>query len=424
VRLEPTVADLGVVGAGTAGAALALFLARAGHAVSLYEAVADPQPIGAGIVLQPSGQTVLEMLGLLGPILDRGARIDRLHCVRAAGEGPSQRLRTVVDLDYHTVGEQVFGLGLHRGALFSVLHEALGKEPNVRLHTGFTVQAVKERGPKRVVVREGGEERVHDAVIICDGAGSDLRVDDAVPRRDRPYGWGALWYVAPDPDQVFRGELYQVVRRAEHMLGFLPTGTAPADPLPVVSLYWSLRADRIEGFRRAGSQGLAAFKAQVLAYEPRARFVLDTITSTDQLLFARYRDVTSPTGVWHGGRTVRIGDAAHAMSPQLGQGANLALIDAAVLAQAIAEAPTLPEAFALYSRRRKKQLGYYQWATRWLTPFFQGDSGLLPFLRDVGMPIGLRIPYVRRQMVTSMAGIHRGLFREPMSLEPKRLVSG
>jgi 2-polyprenyl-6-methoxyphenol hydroxylase-like FAD-dependent oxidoreductase len=59
------VAAIGVIGCGTAGAAAALFLARAGHDVRVFERVADPKPVGAGIIVQPSGQAVLARLGLL-----------------------------------------------------------------------------------------------------------------------------------------------------------------------------------------------------------------------------------------------------------------------------------------------------------------------------------------------------------------------
>ncbi|MBZ0117864.1 MAG: FAD-dependent oxidoreductase, partial [Sandaracinaceae bacterium] len=63
--------DVAVIGAGTAGSAAALLLARAGHAVTLFEAVLEPKPVGAGIMLQPTGMHVLAELGLLEPILAR-----------------------------------------------------------------------------------------------------------------------------------------------------------------------------------------------------------------------------------------------------------------------------------------------------------------------------------------------------------------
>src|SRR4051812_25023344 len=122
--------DVGIIGAGTAGSAAALFLARAGHTVTLYERVPDPKPVGAGITIQPSGQHVLSRLGIHPYVASRGARIDRLLCETASR-------RALIDLSYETVGKDLFGLGLHRGVLFEALHGAVHAErANVTLRTG------------------------------------------------------------------------------------------------------------------------------------------------------------------------------------------------------------------------------------------------------------------------------------------------
>jgi 2-polyprenyl-6-methoxyphenol hydroxylase-like FAD-dependent oxidoreductase len=65
---------------------------------------------------------------------------------------------------------------------------------------------------------------------------------------------------------------------------------------------------------------------------------------------------------------------------------------------------------------RRRHLIYYQRATRWLTPFFQGDSRVLGWLRDVGFPLACRIPPFRRLMSASMAGVAAGFLgrREPL----------
>ena len=85
---------------------------------------------------------------------------------------------------------------------------------------------------------------------------------------------------------------------------------------------------------------------------------------------------------WHADRLVFLGDAAHATSPQLGQGANLAMIDAVTFADCVAAAPD-----AAYSAARRRHLNYYQFMTRALTPFFQSDSRLLAVVRDLTFPL-------------------------------------
>ncbi|MEO1293636.1 MAG: FAD-dependent oxidoreductase, partial [Pseudomonadota bacterium] len=71
--------QIGIVGCGIAGMAAALFLARQGHAVTLFERFERARPLGAGFLLQPTGMGVLASLGLLPQILSKGAPIDRLH---------------------------------------------------------------------------------------------------------------------------------------------------------------------------------------------------------------------------------------------------------------------------------------------------------------------------------------------------------
>ena len=117
-------ASIGVIGGGTAGSAAALFLARAGHEVRVFERVADPKPVGAGIIVQPTGQAVLARLGLLERVAARAAVLDRLWLRTPRG-------RTLVDLHYAAVEPTWFGLGTHRGVLFEALYEAARAEVGI-----------------------------------------------------------------------------------------------------------------------------------------------------------------------------------------------------------------------------------------------------------------------------------------------------
>ncbi len=401
--------DVGVVGSGTAGSAAALFLAAAGHRVTLYERVPDPQPVGAGIVLQPTGLAVLGRLGLAEHALRKGARIARLRCETAGG-------RPVVDLRYEALTPGLHGLGLHRGALFETLFGAALRAPGVTVRCGVSVEALRHGGVGRVDLEGPGRAPLgrHQLVVVADGARSHVRDTTSSVARATPYAWGALWFIGRDPDGRFGGRLYQVVDGPRRMLGLLPTGLGPgaAREGPLVSLFWSLRCDTVDAWR---ARGLAPWKAEVMKYAPEAASVLDQITDPAQVLFASYMDVVMDD--WHAGPVVYLGDAAHATSPQLGQGCNLALWDAMVLSDCISDVPSVPAALAEYTRRRREHLGYYQFATRWLTPFFQSDAVPLGWLRDALMGPACRVPLFQREMVRSMAGVKTGFLYGSLPLD-------
>jgi len=118
---------------------------------------------------------------------------------------------------------------------------------------------------------------------------------------------------------------------------------------------------------------------------------------------------------------VVIGDAAHATSPQLGQGANLALADALFLARSVEAAANIPSALSSFQVARRKHVQFYQRASRWLTPFFQSDSRLAGTFRDWTFGPSARLKFVRRQMVEILCGIRTGPFGR---LDPREWAAG
>jgi len=380
---------VGIAGSGSAGPAAAAFLARDGHEVTLFERASAKEAVGAGFLLQPTGMAVLEELGILKDLLPKTARINHLFCQNTSGT-------TLLDLHYDELKEGLFGAGTYRPVLLDLLLDCAEKEgAEIRWDHEITT-----REGKFLHDQKSQKHGPFDLILVCDGARSRLRSQSGIPARVDAYPWGALWFIGKRTPEFDPHTLWQAVEDAEWLNGYLPTGTE-ADFL---SLFWSIRIAELKGWQ---SRPLQAWKDHVLQITPQAESFLEQISSMQDLQAATYYDVRMKH--WHGDGIVVLGDAAHALSPQLGQGVNLALMDAATLAECLEKFP-LDQALAEYSARRKKHLRFYQFATRWTTPFFQSDSQILSTIRDLGFPAALTLPWMRRQMVATMAGIKTGPF--------------
>lgn len=387
--------------------ASALLLARAGHHVTLFERVAVPGPVGAGLLLQPTGLHVLERLGLASQIRATGARIDRLLGTNADG-------RKILDLTYADESPDLHGVGIHRGALSSALWSAV-RNTNLTLRLGAEVERVEATRDVATVRHRSGASDQFDLIVLADGTFSQLRSQVPIPHEITVYPWGAWWTILRDPERRYQGVLRQTYRDASQMLGIMPVGRLSASAISTmqyVTLFWSIRRSDEAPLR---ARGLQAWKDEVLALAPQTEPLIAQIGEFEQLIFATYADVRMHP--WHDQRIVVIGDAAHATSPQLGQGANLALVDALVLMRCLALLEDIPIALAAYTAARRKHLNYYQFASSALTPMFQSDARSLAFLRDRFLPYACRMPGIRGQMLATLTGSKAGLLRGRLELD-------
>jgi 2-polyprenyl-6-methoxyphenol hydroxylase-like FAD-dependent oxidoreductase len=334
-------------------------------------------------MLQPAGLEAMRRLGLRDAIEARGHRVGRLHGVTAAG-------RTVFNLAYAAPGFDHYALGVHRAALHGVLWDEFTR-------CGASLVAGKE-----IVAVDDGALAVADFVVDASGARSALRAVVSV-RTPRQFPYGAVWASVPDIG-IHPGTLAQRYAGASKMLGYLPVGSIGEGGANMAALFWSLRHDSYEHWR----DGFESWRDEARALWPELAPVLDGLTGPDDFQHATYSgfDVARP---WRG-KLVLIGDAAHATSPQLGQGANQALIDAVVLADALDVARDPAEAFALYARVRRSHVRFYQYASRIMTPFFQSDAESLAWLRDRTFDPMRHVPWLHRQMLHTLAGLKTGLF--------------
>ncbi len=362
--------SIAICGCGPAGLAAALLLTRAGHRVCLFDRFDTPRPVGSGLILQPTGLAVLDEMGLLAQVAQRGARIERL-CGRVV---PSQR--TVLDVRYAAIGAGWHAVALHRAALFSVLYDAVCAA-SIEITTQTRIERV-EHTSREVKLFAHHDRCVGKFDLIVDALGANSPLSAGKAHR-AVLGFGALWTTVKWPEQgPFPCDaLEQRYHRANQMAGVLPIGRRTLDGPLEATFFWSLKRSDEAAWR---ARGIAAWKADVARLWPEAASLLVAISECEQLTFARYDHFTIAKP--YANRVVHIGDAAHSTSPQLGQGANMALLDALAVTRALASHQDLAVALPHYARMRYWHVRLFQAASAVFTPFYQSDSRVLPFLRD------------------------------------------
>ncbi|SDA45940.1 FAD-dependent oxidoreductase [Mesorhizobium qingshengii] len=372
---------------------MALYLRRAGHRVTVFERFEEPKPVGSGLILQPTGLTVLADLGLLDDILALGSRIDRLHGADATTG------RTVLDVRYDAQRGRRFGLAVHRTALFGVLFRAARREA-VTIETGVEIETA-ETGERASLIRGNGRRAgPFDLVVDASGSKSKLRQCADNAGAPRPLTYGAFWAsLGWRGDGFDEHALLQRYERASVMIGVLPIGRPEPGAEKMAAFFWSLKPADADTVR---ARGLESWKERVVRLWPQSEAFTSQIDSFDQLSLARYGHHTMKRPV--GRRLAVIGDAAHSTSPQLGQGANMALLDAAALSHALARTGSVEAALEAYAAARRWHVRVFQALSLAFTPFYQSDSAALPFIRDRLVATVAKIPPAPQFLAAMVAG--------------------
>ncbi|MEM9939582.1 MAG: NAD(P)/FAD-dependent oxidoreductase [Pseudomonadota bacterium] len=360
--------QIAIVGSGIGGLAAATLLARSGHSVRVFDQFDAPKPIGSGLMLQQTGLAVLGELGLRARMETLGSRIDRLWGLTTPA------LRPVLDVQYHKWKSDLYGIGVQRGLVFnSLLETALSS--GVELVPNTLISGLEADGAE-LILKSGERITGMDLVVLAHGARSNLTQKGR--GQDLPYG--ALWATLswPENSPFDSTALEQRYLGARQMSGVMASGRLAEEAPETLTYFWSIKANQEPVWRIAP---LEAWKAKAETLWPETKMLLDQFDSHDQLTFARYRHHTAPTPL-AGRKAVRLGDSWHAASPQLGQGANMALLDAWALSKALSETDDLSEAFKHYVKLRQFHVRLYQLMTWAFTPVYQGDSRILPWLRD------------------------------------------
>ncbi len=381
--------EIAIAGAGIAGLAAAALLSRQGFSITVYDKAPAPAPVGSGLIVQPTGQAVLAALGLSENLKARGARLDHLDGRLEGGK------RKVLDVSYDALGVDVYGIAIHRAALFDMLFEA-AREAGATINQDCEVVGVETaQEHPALVFANAAASAPFDIVIDALGVRSPL-----VSRQGHFLDYGALWANAPLPAEGFQENvLAQRYRGAKISSGVMPIGTLQDGGKKLAAYFWTLRAREFEPWRAAP---LGQWKNKVLVLWPEVSSVLDHFNDHDQFVFAHYAHDTWTRPVE--GRVIHIGDAWHAASPQLGQGANMALLDAYALVRALERKAEPHAAFAEFLRLRQNHVRLYQAISWAFTPFYQSDSSVRAFLRDLLAAPFSRMPPMPKLLASLVAG--------------------
>jgi 2-polyprenyl-6-methoxyphenol hydroxylase-like FAD-dependent oxidoreductase len=362
---------IGVVGAGTAGLATAIAFARLGHHVDVFEKHPSLAALGAGLLIQPQGVAALAELGVGSAFTAASVPINRLL-------GLSHRGWTLVDIPYRDYEARA----VSRSALAQLLLKS-AQEAGVHVQFGAKVERVVTNETFGIACIED-EHITFDLLVIADGAASLLPAQAGLAVPSSEYKWGALWGMFDVSGWPGVRLLEQRYRTTRKMYGLMPTERI-GDKLRL-SFFWSLRRDEYAKWKVSS---LEAWKTELLDLWPESSPVVEQIDTHDRLAFATYYHARPQTLAKP--PVCIVGDAAHAMSPQLGLGATLAVQDALFLAHHVDTLGTQAGPLA-FSKNRLRVVRAYQTLSRLLTPCFQADSDGL--WRDLLFACGLSVPGV------------------------------
>ena len=335
-----------VVGGGIGGAAAANALLQRGIDVHVYEQASALAEVGAGVALQPNSIRLLRRMGLGDALARYGARwidprLRRADGTFIASMWPPER-----------AGEIEF-YGMHRADLLGMLVDRL---PVGTVSTGHRCIGFEQDDDRATVVFANGERATADVVVGADGIHSALQqyvVEPSAPISSGSMAYRGLISAASvnwpagamhnflGPSRRFM--IYPV--RAGELLNYV--AFVPMDDQ--IRESWSAPGDPV------------ALAAEFAGWDPMVQAVLAQVETCFRWgIYDR-----EPLPAWSRGRLSLLGDAAHAMLPHAGQGANQAIEDGVALATILAQAdrPTVPQALKVYeSVRRERTAGVQRMA--------------------------------------------------------------
>jgi squalene monooxygenase len=327
--------DVIIVGGGFAGSTVAAALANGRRSVLLLEARSGPDPRFRGELIHPPGVSVLERLGLLGPLSQAGGFHATGFAVIPAGDPDA------VVLPYAEVeGGRPTGFAMDHREMIAVLRREAGKRPGVEVQTGQRVAELLREGDRVVGVRTAdGTEHRAPLTVVAEGRHSKLRGAAGFREQSRLLSWTAALLVR-DTTLPQPGFGHVILGAPGPILAY-PIGQKE------VRMCIDIPSDLAKG--REAVMELLRSRYAPLVPEPLRTSMLASIADESFEMCANHAIYTNAC-VQPG--LALVGDAAGCSHPLAATGMTIVLTDVRILAEELAEKATLDEALGAYQRRR------------------------------------------------------------------------
>ncbi|OKI02533.1 monooxygenase [Streptomyces sp. CB02923] len=333
-----------VIGGGIAGTATALALHKAGFDVTVHEAHPDTaEDIGAFLTLASNGMRALAQLGASEAVTSIGFPLRSMRLLDDRGG----------EVAHAPMGEADDALLRYRCLRRGELNAALQAEAvrrGIRIAHGARLVSFED-GPEQVTARfTDGSVAAGDLLVGADGLSSAIRRSVA-PGAEPVYAGQRVFYgyTRSAPDAEGTGHI-TMVRGSNASFGYAVS--------PDRETYWFARvaAQAIPAEELAEPTTARRREQLVALLREDATPAADLVAASTGGIMATNATEIPPGTPWRSGRTLLVGDAAHAASPATGQGASMALEDAVILAKSLRDAPDRESALSLYEACRRPRV--------------------------------------------------------------------
>jgi 2-polyprenyl-6-methoxyphenol hydroxylase-like FAD-dependent oxidoreductase len=372
-----------IAGGGIGGLSAAIALRRAGLPVEVLERAPEIGEVGAGLAIQANAILALRRLGLDRAVTQAGRVIQAASIRRWDG-------RVLTRSDFREI-ETLLGapsVAIHRATLQRVLLEALGTGI---VRTGCEVVGY-EAGPDGVEARLGDGRRIAGSGLIgADGIRSVVRAQllgDGEPLYAGYVSWRGVTPEDFRPAPQETSESWGPGRR----FGIVPIERG--------RVYWFATLNTPPGGRDEPGQSRSTLLRLFEGWHPPIRALLEA--TPEEAILRNEILHRMPVRTWGEGRVTLLGDAAHPMTPNLGQGAGQAIEDAVILAECLRVEPALPAALRRYEARRISRANGFVLGSLRFGRMAQWESGFARALRD-RLIAWTPASVARRQLARSLA---------------------